>query len=51
MSDEVKEVKLVKNIDCVHCEKIFDCEGKPREVKLCVNFVERKENGREKNVY
>lgn len=48
MSDEVK---LVKNRDCIHCEKIFDCKGKPREVKLCVNFVERKKDGREKNVY
>lgn len=43
--------ELKKDRECIHCEKFFDCAGKPEKVKLCVNFVERKdEDGREKNV-
>ena len=34
---------LKKDRECIHCEKFFDCPGKPEKVKLCVNFVERKD--------
>ena len=43
--------RIVKDKECIHCEKFFECDGKPAKVKLCVNFVGRKEeDGREKNV-
>ena len=39
--------ELKKDKECIHCEHFFDCAGKPKEVKLCLNFKERKdENGR-----
>lgn len=37
-----EELKLTKTRECIHCEKFFDCNGKPKEVARCVNFVERK---------
>jgi hypothetical protein len=44
--------KLLKDKECVKCEKFFDCKGKPKEVKQCLNYVERmKDNGGKKNVY
>ena len=33
--------ELVKDRECIHCEKFFDCQGKPRG-SICVNLVERK---------
>ena len=42
---------LKKDKECIHCEHFFDCAGKPKEVKLCLNFKERKdEDGRKTNV-
>ena len=35
--------KLKKDKECMHCEKFFDCPGKPDEVKMCINFKERKQ--------
>ena len=35
--------ELVKDRECIHCEKFFDCDGKPRGT-LCVNLVERKDD-------
>ena len=35
--------ELKKDKECIHCEHFFDCAGKPKEVKLCLNFKERKE--------
>lgn len=37
---EYKE--LIKDRDCLKCKKFFDCEGKPRGNKNCLNFEERK---------
>ena len=38
--------KMVKDRECLKCEKFFDCKGKPKEIKQCLNFAERKkENG------
>jgi hypothetical protein len=40
--------ELVKDRGCIHCEKFFECKGKPRGA-LCVNFEERKDDdGRRK---
>lgn len=34
--------KLIKDKECIHCEKFFDCIGKPAGVTHCINFKERK---------
>ena len=36
--------ELKKDKECIRCEHFFDCAGKPKEVNLCVNFKERKED-------
>lgn len=36
------EKELKKNRECIQCEKFFECEGKPKDVKRCINFKERK---------
>lgn len=43
----MSENKPKKDRECVRCEYIFDCQGKPQEVKQCIRFKERKDsNGR-----
>jgi hypothetical protein len=43
----VEMEKLLKDKECLHCDKFFDCKGKPEGVKNCLNFTERKnDNGR-----
>lgn len=39
----MEEQKLKKDRNCLHCEHFFDCEGKPAQVKDCINYKERKE--------
>ena len=34
--------RLVKDRDCADCKKVFDCQGKPESVKLCVKKEEVK---------
>ena len=46
-----EEAKLIKNKECISCDKFFDCKGKPRKVERCVNYVERKKDGGAKNVH
>ena len=41
-SQQMNSKPLKKGAGCVYCEHIFDCPGKPPEVKLCVNFKERR---------
>ena len=36
--------ELKKDKECLHCEKFFDCKGKPKDVELCLNFKERKKD-------
>lgn len=36
--------KAKKDRECIQCEKFFECEGKPQDVKRCINFVERKKD-------
>lgn len=38
-----QEVILKKDKGCRLCVKIFDCAGKPENVKLCLQFEERKQ--------
>ena len=40
MEQEKKTLK--KDRECIHCEKFFDCPGKPEGTRECLNFVERK---------
>lgn len=40
--DDAKEV-VKKDRECMHCEKFFDCPGKPVKVKMCINFEGRKQ--------
>lgn len=37
---------MKKDKECVTCEHIFDCKGKPENVKCCLNYKER-ENGKQ----
>jgi hypothetical protein len=39
-----EENKPKKDRECIRCEYIFDCEGKPQEVKRCIKFKERKDD-------
>lgn len=41
----MEELKLVKDKECLQCEKFFDCKGKPKEVTECLQFEERKKRG------
>ena len=43
-----KETKLVKDRECIKCEKFFDCDGKPTKA-ACVNFEPRKGGGNSDN--
>lgn len=36
--------KLVKDRECIHCKKFFECEGKPEKDKQCLQYEERKED-------
>jgi len=39
MSDTDKE-KLIKDTECIHCARFFDCEGKPKGSE-CLHFLKR----------
>ena len=42
-----KDIVLIKDKECIHCNKFFDCMGKPKGTRDCVNYEERKkDNGR-----
>ena len=40
MSEE--KPKKHKDKECIMCDHIFDCDGKPAGVELCIKFKERK---------
>lgn len=42
----VWEMKIVKDTECLHCKKFFDCKGKPKSNVSCVSYEERKKDGR-----
>lgn len=31
--------------ECAKCKHLFECQGKPKEVKNCINFEERNDKG------
>lgn len=41
----MEEQKPKKDRNCLHCEYFFECEGKPMQVKYCINYKERKKGG------
>lgn len=36
------EDKLIKDRECIHCERLWECKGKPEGIQ-CVAFTPRKE--------
>lgn len=38
---------MVKDKECLHCEKLFDCAGKEKG-KLCLQYKERKQRNDDK---
>ena len=36
----MEEIKRKKDRECARCEYVFDCKGKPQEVKQCIRFKE-----------
>lgn len=36
-----REVKLIKDRECIHCERFWECKGKPEGIQ-CVAFTTRK---------
>lgn len=36
--------KLKKDKECLHCEKFFDCKGKPEKITNCLNFEKKKDD-------
>lgn len=45
MEEEKKEKTEKYDRECARCANIFWCKGKPPGVKLCINLVERNNNG------
>lgn len=37
-----KETKLVKDRECIKCDRLFECKGKPEGIQ-CIAFTPRKE--------
>lgn len=35
--------ELKKDKECLHCDRFFDCKGKPPDVDNCLQFKERKD--------
>lgn len=44
----MNDKELVRDVKCISCEKMIDCAGHPKNVRLCIQFEERK---KDKNVY
>ena len=44
----MEEKKLHKDRECIHCERFFECKGKPKEVDVCLQYKERR-NGEDDN--
>ena len=40
----------MKDRECIKCERFFECEGKAKEVKRCLNFKERKQKNSRQEV-
>lgn len=35
---------LVKDKECIYCQKMFECKGKMRGVTNCINFEQYKDD-------
>ena len=45
MEDNTKDKPdLVKDKECINCNRLFDCKGKMRGVTHCINFEQYKED-------
>lgn len=42
IQDNTKKTK-----ECLSCEKLFRCKGKPEEIERCLHYVERKKDDKE----
>lgn len=40
--DNSKEIRLIHDNECLSCEKLFDCSGKPVDIKSCLSYESRK---------
>ena len=38
-----EEEKVIHDRECQSCKRLFVCNGKPADVKRCVNYKERKD--------
>ena len=42
---EVEEKPLTHDMECVSCAFVLECNGKPRRVKQCLYYKERRRHG------
>lgn len=38
-----EEPKQIHDNECLSCKRLFTCEGKPIDVKRCINYKGRRE--------
>lgn len=41
----------MKDRECATCRYVFSCKGKPENVRQCLNYERRQNNGSDKNHY
>ena len=39
----MEEEKVIHDRECQTCKRLFVCNGKPADVRRCVNYKERKD--------
>lgn len=44
-----EKLKRIKTIECMSCEHLIGCKGKPKDVDRCVNYEERKRDDARKS--
>ncbi len=42
---------LIKDKDCIECERLFRCPGKPQEVEFCLHFLGRGKDNDSKRLF
>ena len=40
--EQTEEQTRIKDRECVNCVLLFECKGKPRHIKQCLYFKERR---------
>ena len=44
MKQDLTKTRVENEVfECIHCEKFFECTGRPEGVKRCLNFSERRD--------